>query len=246
MTCALKLTNLQRHFGGLPAVSDVSMTIEQGERRLLLGPNGAGKTTLFNLIAGDLPISAGSIELFGRNVSRMRQYQRTHMGLSRTYQIITLFSENTFAHNIVMSLTGLSRERFNPYRSLACRGELWDRANRILDLVGLRHLSGQRVSETSYGERRRLEIAMALAQEPRLLLLDEPLAGLSADERAEVKILLNDIPRDMTVVMIEHDMDIALDFADQITVMQRGRVVVEGSREAVAADPKTREVYLGQ
>src|SRR6201999_3762174 len=145
----------------------------------------------------------------------------------------------TLAHNVVMALAGLRPDRFDPFRSLAGRGDLWHKARATLDLVGLGHLAERVVSETSYGERRRLEIAMALAQKPRLLLLDEPLAGLSADERADVQRLLQSIPRDVTIIMIEHDMDVALAFADFITVMQRGRVVVEGTRAEVVANPKT-------
>ncbi|MCB8839779.1 ABC transporter ATP-binding protein [Aurantimonas sp. VKM B-3413] len=241
----LEIAGLNKNFGGLPAVRDVALTVESGERRLLLGPNGAGKTTLFNLIAGDLRPSAGAIRLFGRDVTRTRTDQRTHMGVARTYQIITLFAANTLAHNVVMSLTGLSRRRFDPFTGLDRRTDLKDRAREILATVGLEHLAERKVCETSYGERRRLEIAMAMAQGPRLLLLDEPLAGLSSDERGEVQRLLESIPRSVTIVMIEHDMDVALAFADRITVMQRGAVVVEGTRAEVVADPKTKEVYLG-
>ncbi|TPW28188.1 ABC transporter ATP-binding protein [Pararhizobium mangrovi] len=242
---ALDVDGLGKNFGGLPAVRDVVLKVELGERHLLLGPNGAGKTTLFNLIAGDIRPSTGSIRLFGRDVTRMRTDQRTHMGVARTYQIITLFAESTLTHNVVMSLTGLSRCRFDPFTSLDRRTGFRERAREVLATVGLEHLADRKVSETSYGERRRLEIAMAMAQEPSLLLLDEPLAGLSADERGEVQRLLESIPRSVTIVMIEHDMDVALAFADRITVMQRGAVVVEGNRAEVVADPKTKEVYLG-
>ncbi|WP_407524493.1 ABC transporter ATP-binding protein [Methylobacterium oryzisoli] len=245
MTAALDIVGVQRFFGGLPAVKDVTLTVAVGERRLLLGPNGAGKTTLFNLITGDIPVSKGTIRLFGSDVTRARPNQRAQRGLARTYQIITLFPKNTLAHNVVMALTGLSRDRFDPFRPLAARRDLWARSEQALDQVGLGHLAQRVVSETSYGERRRLEIAMALAQEPRLLLLDEPLAGLSAAERTQVQRVLEAIPRSVTIVMIEHDMDVALALADRITLMQRGQVVVEGSRAEVVADPKTREVYLG-
>jgi branched-chain amino acid transport system ATP-binding protein len=165
--------------------------------------------------------------------------------MARTYQIITLLSKNTLLHNVVISLVGLRQIRFNPWSDLRRQTPLWDEARATLALVGLEDLADRSVSETSYGERRRLEIAMALAQKPKLLLLDEPLAGLSADERQDVQRLLQSVPRDVTVVMIEHDMDVALAFADVITVMQHGQVVVEGSRADVVADPRTREVYLG-
>jgi branched-chain amino acid transport system ATP-binding protein len=245
VTPALEIAGLQRFFGGLPAVKDVSLSVAAGERRLLLGPNGAGKTTLFNLITGDILPSKGTIRLFGSDVTRARPDQRAQLGLARTYQIITLFPKNTLAHNVVMALTGLLKDRFDAFRPLESRPELWAKAKHMLGLVGLGHLAQRLVSETSYGERRRLEIAMALAQQPKLLLLDEPLAGLSAAERTQVKKVLERIPRSVTIIMIEHDMDVALAFADRITLMQRGQVVVEGSRAEVVADPKTREVYLG-
>lgn len=242
---ALEVTGLHRLFGGLPALRDVSMRVPAGERRLLLGPNGAGKTTLFNLIAGDFPPSRGEIRIFGENVTRKTADQRTHLGMARTYQIITLFATNTLVHNVVISLMGLSRLRFDPVSDLRRQTSLWDEARATLALVGLHHLADRTVADTSYGERRRLEIAMALAQKPKLLLLDEPLAGLSANERQDIQRLLQAVPRDVTIIMIEHDMDVALAFADVITVMQRGQIVVEGNRADVVADPKTREVYLG-
>lgn len=245
MTPALDISGLQRFFGGLPAVKDVTLLVAPGERRLLLGPNGAGKTTLFNLITGDTPVSKGTIRLFGHDVTTARPDQRAQLGLARTYQIITLFSKNTLAHNVVIALAGLRQDRFDAFTPLSARAALWDEAERVLSLVGLDHLAQRLVSETSYGERRRLEIAMALAQQPKLLLLDEPLAGLSAAERAQVQQVLEAIPRSVTIVMIEHDMDVALAFADKITLMQRGQIVVEGSRADVVADPRTREVYLG-
>ncbi len=245
MIPALETSDLRRFFGGVPAVRDVTLSVAPGERRLLLGPNGAGKTTLFNLITGDHPATSGTIRLFGQDVTKARPNQRAHLGLARTYQIITLFAKNTLAHNVVMAMAGLQKMRFDPFRPLQGRAELWDRAETMLDRVGLRPLANRLVSETSYGERRRLEIAMALAQEPRLLLLDEPLAGLSAAERAQTQAALEAIPRSVTIIMIEHDMDIALAFADRITLMQEGRVVVEGTRAEVVANPKTREVYLG-
>ncbi|MEF2553850.1 ABC transporter ATP-binding protein [Aurantimonas sp. A2-1-M11] len=242
---ALEIVGLNRYFGGLPAVNQVDLKVEAGERRLLLGPNGAGKTTLFNLISGDLRPSTGAIRVFGQDVTRTRTDQRTQLGVARTYQIITLFAKSTLAHNVAMSLMGLSQSRFDPFTSLHRRRALWQKAHETLALVGLESMAERPVSETSYGERRRLEIAMALAQEPRLLLLDEPLAGLSTDERGDVQRLLETIPRSVTIVMIEHDMDVALAFADRITVMQRGAIVVEGTRAEVVADPRTKEVYLG-
>jgi branched-chain amino acid transport system ATP-binding protein len=245
MTVALRVTGLKKAFGGVPAMNGVSFQVGLGERRLIIGPNGAGKTTLFNLIAGDLAPDAGAISLFGEEVSRLRSHQRAHRGLARTYQIITLFPKDTFEHNVVLSLLGRSQLRWTLYRPLAGRKHLQEEARWALGLVGLEGRASRPIGEASYGEKRRLEIAMALAQRPRLLLLDEPLAGLSREERATVKALIAGIPRNVTVVMIEHDMDTALDLAELITVLHFGSVIVEGTRSEVVADSKTREIYLG-
>jgi branched-chain amino acid transport system ATP-binding protein len=242
---ALEIVNLCKFFGGIPATQDVCLKIMPGERRLIIGPNGAGKTTLFNQITGDFRPTSGRILLFGRNVTRLRPHRRAHLGLSRTYQIITLFAKDTLEHNITLGLLGLRGARWNMFRPLSSYGDLHREARRILDLVGLGNLAEARVSEIAYGERRRVEIAMALAQKPRVLLLDEPLAGLSSEERAAIKDLVASIPRETTVVMIEHDMDTALDLADTVTLLHYGRVILDGERDAVIADERAREVYLG-
>ena len=243
---ALELRGLDKAFGGLSVTRKVSIVVETGERRLVIGPNGAGKTTLFNLITGELRPDTGSIELFGQDVTRLPVWRRAHLGLARTYQIITLFPEATLAHNVALSLLGLSPARWKPWTVLDRNIELNRKAHAVLDQVGLAHLAERPVSETSYGEQRRAEIAMALAQKPRLLLLDEPFAGLSIDERKDVRALLFAIPRDVTIVMIEHDMDVALEFADRISLMHFGTVIVEGTRAEVVDHPRTREVYLGE
>jgi branched-chain amino acid transport system ATP-binding protein len=165
--------------------------------------------------------------------------------MARTYQIITLFPHDTIIHNVRLALLGLSPARWNPLTDLARRGHFTDDARTALDRVGLGHIAERPLAQTSYGERRRVEIAMALAQNPKLLLLDEPFAGLSIDERRDVQKLLLTIPRDVTIVMIEHNMDVALEFAERITLLHFGEVIVEGNRAEVVADPRTREVYLG-
>jgi len=245
MSSALELGDLRKSFGGLPAMNGVSLRVEAGERRLIIGPNGAGKTTLFNLITGDLERDSGSIRLFGHEVSRLKPHQRAHRGLARTYQIITPFPKDSLQHNIVLSRLGLRRMRWGTFKALARYTEVEEEAREVLKRVGLEHLSRRPIAEVAYGEKRRLEIAMALAQKPKLLLLDEPLAGLSREERAAMKDLIGRIPREATVVMIEHDMDTALDLAERITVLHYGSVIVEGTRAEIIADPKTREVYLG-
>jgi len=245
VSAALQLSGLRKAFGGLPATDDVSLEVMAGERRLIIGPNGAGKTTLFNLITGDLMPDAGVIHLFGEDVSRLKTHQRAHRGLARTYQIITLFPKDSLEHNVVLSLLGLSSARWKAFSPLSGHAGLHSEARRVLGLVGLERRAERPIREVSYGEKRRVEIAMALAQKPKILLLDEPLAGLSREERSAVKALISGIPRDVTVVMIEHDMDTALDLAERVTVLHYGKVIVEGARGEVVADPRTREVYLG-
>ncbi len=244
-TPALEVTGLNKHFGGLPATKDVSFQVMPGERRLIIGPNGAGKTTIFNLVTGDLRPDSGSVKLFGRELSGIPTQARVHLGLARTYQILTLFPRETLIHNVVLALLGLKPLRWNPWTFLTGHSEIYVAARAALARVGLGESADRVVAETSYGERRRLELAMALAQKPKLLMLDEPLAGLSQEERQTVRELLDEIPRDVTIVMIEHDMDTALAFAERITVLHYGEVIVEGTRAEVVADPRTREVYLG-
>ena len=246
MTPALEIRNLKKRFGGLPATRDVSLTVMPGERRLIIGPNGAGKTTLFNLVTGDLSPDEGSVKLFGREMLKLPTQQRVHLGLARTYQILTLFPKETLLHNVVLALLGLDRARWNPWAYLAGQRRLYDAARTALTQVGLGDIAERVVGETSYGERRRLEMAMALAQKPKVLLLDEPLAGLSQEERKQVRDVLAAVPRDVTIVMIEHDMDSALAFAERITLLHYGEVIVEGTRAEVVADPRTKEVYLGE
>ena len=243
---ALAVTGLTKSFGGLRVTNGVDLAIAPGERRLIIGPNGAGKTTLFNLITGELAPDAGSIALFGQDITRTPCRRRAHLGMARTYQIITLFPRDTILRNVTLALLGLSGLRWNPLIDLDRQHALAQRAGEALVRVGLGHIAERPLTETSYGERRRVEIAMAMAQSPKVLLLDEPFAGLSIDERRDVRQLLAAIPRDVTMVMIEHNMDVALDLADRITLLHFGEVIVEGTRAEVVADPRTREVYLGE
>jgi branched-chain amino acid transport system ATP-binding protein len=242
---ALEVVSLKKAFGGLIVTQDVSLQVRSGERRLIIGPNGAGKTTLFNQISGDLRPNSGLIRLFGADITYLTPYQRAHRGLSRTYQIITLFAGDTLEHNVALGLLGLHRSRWQMWRPMSAYGDLATEARRTLDAVGLLHLADHPISDIAYGEKRRVELAVALAQKPRVLLLDEPLAGLSNSERTAVKSLIGSISRDTTVIMIEHDMDTALDLAETVTLLNYGRVIVDGERDAVISDERTREVYLG-
>jgi len=242
---ALTVTDLSKSFGGLHVTRDVNLNVEPGERRLIIGPNGAGKTTLFNLITGEISPDSGTIQLFGRDITKTPSRRRPHLGMARTYQIITLFARDTIIHNVSLALLGLSPARWNPLIDLKHQGHLIEHGLAALERVGLRHIAERPLAQTSYGERRRVEIAMALAQNPKLLLLDEPFAGLSIDERRDVQKCLLAVPRDVTMVMIEHNMDVALEFAERITLLHFGEVIVEGDRAEVVNNPRTREVYLG-
>jgi branched-chain amino acid transport system ATP-binding protein len=242
---ALTVTGLSKSFGGLHVTRGVDLNVEPGERRLIIGPNGAGKTTLFNLVTGELTPDSGSIQLFGQDITKTPSRRRPHLGMARTYQIITLFPRDTIIHNVSLALLGLAPARWNPLINIKRQGHLIEHGRAALERVGLAHIAERPLSQTSYGERRRVEIAMALAQNPKVLLLDEPFAGLSIDERRDVQQLLLAIPRDVTIVMIEHNMDVALEFAERITLLHFGEVIVEGNRAEVVNNPRTREVYLG-
>ena len=242
---ALTVTGLSKSFGGLRVTTNVNLNVEPGERRLIIGPNGAGKTTLFNLITGEITPDSGSIQLFGQDITKTPSRHRPHLGMARTYQIITLFPRDTIIHNVSLALLGLTPARWNPLINIRRQGHLIEHGRAALQRVGLAHIADRPLSQTSYGERRRVEIAMALAQNPKVLLLDEPFAGLSIDERRDVQQLLLAIPRDVTIVMIEHNMDVALEFAERITLLHFGEVIVEGNRAEVVNNPRTREVYLG-
>ncbi len=242
---ALAVNRLSKSFGGLRVTAGVNLAVKPGERRLIIGPNGAGKTTLFNLITGEIAPDSGSVVLFDRDITRMPSHRRPHLGMARTYQIITLFDQDTILRNVTLALLGLSPKRWSVFADIDHQQDLIVRAREALARVSLGHLAERPLSQTSYGERRRVEIAMALAQSPKVLLLDEPFAGLSIDERRDVRALLNAIPREVTIVMIEHNMDVALDWAERITLLHFGEVILEGTRAEVVADPRTREVYLG-
>jgi branched-chain amino acid transport system ATP-binding protein len=246
MTIALEAINLNKNFGGIQVTQNINLQIHAGERRLIIGPNGAGKTTLFNQITGELKPSSGCIKVFGKDVTALPPHLRPHMGLSRTFQIINLFNQDSALHNIALALFGVSPRRFNPFRQLKPSDPVYERAHAVLKTIGLEQSAYKRVGEMSYGEQRRIEIGLAMSQSPKLLLLDEPLAGLSHDERIWIRDLISTIPKSTTIVMIEHDMDVALAFAEKITLLHYGRLIVEGDRDTVVNHPQTKEIYLGK
>ena len=241
----LEVVDVAKRFAGLAAVAGVSMTVEQGERRLILGPNGAGKTTFFNLLGGDLRPNTGSIKLRGQEIARFSTSARAQLGMGRTYQVLTLFENDTLTQNVVLGLLGRRALRWRIVAPNSWTVRLRREALGYLTQVGLAHLADKLVSSCSYGEKRRLELAIALSQDPIVLLLDEPFAGLSQEEREGILSLIMKLPKSLTILMIEHDMDVALTFAEKIAIMQRGQIVVDGFRDDVLADDRTREVYLG-
>jgi len=242
---ALELRDVSKAFGGLHAVEGVALAVRPGERRALIGPNGAGKTTLFNLISGALPVTSGTITLFGGDVTGMAQHRRAALGLARTFQISNLFPALTVLENCLLAVQALTRTRLVMHRPLAHDAHLHERARATLATVGLEDRAGAAVKNLSHGEQRQLEIALALAGRPRVLLLDEPTAGLSPAESRLMADLLKRLDSSVTVLMIEHDMDIALDVARNVTVLHYGRVIADGSREEIKENPLVREIYLG-
>lgn len=245
MTAALSVKGLCKSYGGLLVTHAVNLEVQPGERHLLIGPNGAGKTTLFNLIAGDIPADSGEIRFMGRDVTNTTTASRAQFGLARTYQIVTLFERDTLLHNVILALMAHLPLRWRHWGTLEHQASMAQDAMHALDMAGLAEKAHMPANQTSYGEKKRLEIAMALSQHPKVLLLDEPFAGLSSEERTTIFDLLTSIERSVTIIMIEHDMNIALSFADRITLLHYGEVIVVGTRQEVVSDPRTRELYLG-
>ncbi|MBI3635978.1 MAG: ABC transporter ATP-binding protein [Candidatus Rokubacteria bacterium] len=242
---ALRLDGVNKAFGGLRAVEDVALAVRPGERRALIGPNGAGKTTLFNMIAGALPVTSGTITLFGRDVTRVAAQRRAWLGLGRTFQISNLFPTLTVAENCLLAVQALTSTRLMMHRPLSGYHDLHARAQATLEAVGLAERAHATVRNLSHGEQRQLEIGLALAGAPRLLLLDEPTAGLSPAESQAMAQLITRLDPAITVLIIEHDMDIVLELARHVTVLHQGRVIADGTRDDVRADPLVREIYLG-
>ena len=242
---ALRLDGVTKDFGGLRAVDEVALAVRPGERRALIGPNGAGKTTLFNLILGSLPLTSGTVSLFGRDVTRTAAHVRAAQGLARTFQITNLFADLTVLENCLLAVQAQTPTRFAMLRPVGAFGALHAPARATRLSGGLQDVADAVVKNLSHGEQRQLEIALALAGRPRVLLLDEPTAGLSPAESRLMAGLLARLDPAITVLMIEHDMDIALEFSAHVTVLHYGRVIADGSREAIRADPQVREIYLG-
>jgi branched-chain amino acid transport system ATP-binding protein len=242
---ALQLSGVTRRFSGLTAVSEVSLQVDPGSRHGIIGPNGAGKTTVFNIISGELAATSGTIRLFERDITRMSPSRRVSKGLGRTYQVTRTFTHLTVRENLTLAVHGLRRSKFSMLRPWSSYRE---RAEEVEDLAGRIGLAGKLetpASQLSHGEVRQLEVSLALALKPRLLLLDEPGAGLSPGERVGIRKLLQALPPDLTLLMIEHDMDLVRDVVNRTTVLHLGQVVAEGSSEEIQRDETVRAIYLG-
>ena len=242
---ALAVTRLSKSFGGLRAVQQIDLSLAPGERHAIIGPNGAGKTTLFNLIAGELAPTAGRIALFGQDVTRLPPQRRAALGMARTFQVNTLFPSLTVTENLLLAVQGTLPTKLRLHRPISSYRDLYDRARAVLESVGLVGAGEAIVRTLSHGEQRQLEVALALAGRPRLLLLDEPTAGLSLAESQRLTGLLKGLDRSMSLLVIEHDMDVVFDVAERITVLHDGKVIADGDRDEVKANPLVAEIYLG-
>lgn len=243
---ALTVTDVSRNFGGLQAVANISFAVEAGERRLMIGPNGAGKTTLFNMLSGALAVSSGSVTLFGRDITRVPTYARARMGLARTFQITNLFPRLSVLENVLLALVPMEEDGApSLLRPLRANHALLHGANALLDEWSLGAIAGKAAKEIAYGQQRQLDLILAMAARPKVLLLDEPTAGLSAAEVVRVVAMIRSLSREITILMIEHDMDVAFEIADRITVLHQGNLIAEGSVEAIRNDRQVREIYLG-
>lgn len=246
MTATLRTEGLCKSWGAFAANTDISLTFVPGERHALIGPNGAGKTTFINLLTGALPPSAGRIWLGQRDITSLPQHARVKLGMTRTFQINTLFPGLTVLESVVLAVaerTGASRTWS---RTVASQAALTDEAMSVLALLRLEHDADTETRQLPYGKQRLLEMALALATRPSILLLDEPAAGIPAGESAELFAVIAGLPREITIVFIEHDMDLVFRFAERISVLVGGRVLTEGTPAEIAADARVKEVYLGE
>jgi len=242
----LKVENLSKNFGGVTVLRNISFSVTSEERRIvIIGPNGAGKTTLFNLISGELPSSGGSIHLFGRDITKMPCYRRTRLGLARTFQISDLFPHFTLMENVLLALQAHDSCSYQMLRSRRAYAHLYEKAEDLLKELRLHEKRDYPIASLSHGETRLTEIILGIAAGPRILLLDEPTSGLTSSEGVWLAELIRHLLKDITILMIEHDMNIAFDFADRMIVLHQGEIVADGSPEEIRANPKIREIYLG-
>jgi branched-chain amino acid transport system ATP-binding protein len=241
----LEVIGVGKRYGGLQVLVDVHLRVAEGARHAILGPNGAGKTTLFKILSGETAASNGRVQFRGRDITGYPPYRRTALGMARTFQVTSVFPRLTALENVLLAIQGTRRDKYDPLRPFHRAGGAVAEAVQMLRDVGLDGREGAPAEELAYGEQRQLEIGLALASRPSLLLLDEPTAGLARAEVSRIVALLRSLPRAITILFIEHDMDVAFALAEAVTVLSQGRRVTEGSLEAVRANRIVQEIYLG-
>lgn len=241
----LELRGLSKSFGGLQATKDVTLRIMAGDRKAIIGPNGAGKTTLFNLITGIFPVTSGQVLLFGRDVTKWPSHRRTAMGMARTFQVTSLFPKLTVLDNVLLAIEGLQPSKFVMWRFLSSYRDVYEKAYGLLEQAGFLDRKDTEVRNLSHGEQRQLEIVLGLASDPKILLLDEPAAGLSSGESAEMAEFLGKLDPKLALLLIEHDMDVVFDVADQISVLHFGEILETGTPQQIHDSARVQEIYLG-
>ncbi len=241
----LELRGLCKSFGGLQATRHVTLRVMPGDRKAIIGPNGAGKTTLFNLITGIYPVTAGEVLLFGQNVTKWPSHRRTAMGMARTFQVTSLFPKLTVLDNVILGIQGLRPSKFVVWRFMSSYREVYDKAYALLDAAGFLDRKDVEVRNLSHGEQRQLEIVLGLASDPKILLLDEPAAGLSSGESAEMAQFLMKLDPHLAILLIEHDMDVVFDVASEISVLHFGEILESGTPQQIHDSPRVQEIYLG-
>lgn len=242
---ALELKDLCKSFGGLQATRNVTLRIMPGDRKAIIGPNGAGKTTLFNLITGIYPVTSGRVMLFGDDVTRLPSHRRTALGMARTFQVTSLFPKLTVLDNVLLAIEGLRPTKFVMWRFLSSYRDVYDKAYQLLEQAQFLDRKEVEVRNLSHGEQRQLEIILGLASDPKILLLDEPAAGLSSGETAEMAKFLMRLDPGLAILLIEHDMDVVFDVAHQISVLHFGEVLETGTPEQIKKSERVQQIYLG-
>jgi branched-chain amino acid transport system ATP-binding protein len=246
MSIVLETRGLLKRFGGITPTNDVSLKVETGARLALIGPNGAGKTTLVNLLTGVLAPTAGSVWLDGRDITRLAPHRRVARGIVRTFQINQLFNDLTPLQSLALAVSAQQGRAGGFWRALGTQPAVADACDLLLRQFHLDDVMDQKVRHLAYGKRRLLEIATALACKPRVLLLDEPVAGVPAGDRQEIFDIINALPPDVSILLIEHDMDLVFNFARSVTVLVNGSVFAEGDVAGISSDPRVKAVYLGE
>ena len=242
----LRVENLTKNFGGVKAIASISFKVARGERLAIIGPNGAGKTTLLKMLSGEYNVSDGGIFLFEKDITKSPVFKRVHNGIALSFQITSLFNDLTVLENLLLAIQSKESLRNNVFKPITSYEGLYERAGRLLESMDLLEKKDESISSISHGEQRKLEIALSLASEPELLMLDEPNCGLTSTESKDISRLINRLGRDVTILLVAHDMDLVFDVADRIICLHYGQVIAEGSGKEIRNNPKVKEIYIGQ